>query len=171
MTTPDHSAKRLSAEELPTVPYESTEAPKHLPAHLERIASRDYCGVNEGFWILRDAAAYIASLESGLSERDALIGEDAWRPIETAPKGGGAELVKDPAWVEPPKLLLLFEEDQRAVGVWDWYYAEGGHGYRDDVSAWLEPISGEQIALYYGEPTHWRPLPAPPAKLTGQPNG
>jgi hypothetical protein len=52
--------------EAPTVPYESTEDPRHLSAHLERIAQRDYCGVNEGYWILRDAAAYIERLQAAL---------------------------------------------------------------------------------------------------------
>lgn len=46
----------------PTVPYESSEDARHLPAHLRRIASRDYVGVNEGFWILQDAAAEIERL-------------------------------------------------------------------------------------------------------------
>lgn len=45
-------------------PYESTQHPAGLPRHLERIASRDYCGVNEGFWILRDAASYITDLQA-----------------------------------------------------------------------------------------------------------
>lgn len=82
-----------------------------------------------------------------------------WQPIETAPKGGGAELVTDPAWVEPPKVLLLFENGEQVVGCWDWYYAEGGNGYVKGVSAWVVPPSCEQAALYYDEPTHWMPLP------------
>jgi hypothetical protein len=82
-----------------------------------------------------------------------------WQPIETAPKGGGAELVSDPAWVEPPDILLLFENGRQAVCRWDWYYAEKGRGHQAGLSAWVDPISGEQIALYYDEPTHWMPLP------------
>lgn len=58
-------------DDAPTVPYESTEDSKHLPAHLERIAQRDYVGVNEGYWILRDAAAYIRELQRQQG-RDAL---------------------------------------------------------------------------------------------------
>lgn len=82
-----------------------------------------------------------------------------WKPIETAPKGGGAELVTDPKWVEPPSLLLLFAKGKQVVCHWDWYYAEGGCGHRKGYSAWVEPISGEQIALHLDEPTHWMPLP------------
>lgn len=85
-----------------------------------------------------------------------------WQPIETAPKGGGAELVSDPAWVEPPMVLLLFEKGEQAVCHWDWYYAEGGGGYREGVTAWVEPISAELIALNYDNPTHWMPLPEAP---------
>lgn len=57
--------------DLSTVPYESTEDPKHLPAHLERIAQRDYVGVNEGYWVLRDAAVQLRDLRASLSRAEA----------------------------------------------------------------------------------------------------
>lgn len=82
-----------------------------------------------------------------------------WQPIETAPKGGGAELVTDPNWVEPPLILLLFAKGEWSVGRWDWYYAEGGAGHRG-VDAWVEPISGELLVMYYDPPTHWMPKPS-----------
>jgi hypothetical protein len=80
-----------------------------------------------------------------------------WRPINTAPKGGSTETndTRDPRWVEPPLILLLFENGKAAVCYWDWYYAEGGNGYDGHCSAWIEAISGEQIAMHYDEPTHW----------------
>jgi len=81
-----------------------------------------------------------------------------WLPVETAPKGGGAERVTDPLWVEPPDILLRFFEDVMRVGRWDWYYAEGGNGCIDGV-AWVEPCSGELLHLHYGEPTGWMALP------------
>lgn len=86
-----------------------------------------------------------------------------WQPIETAPKGGGAELVTDPKWVEPPLVLLFFPNGQQQLVVckWDWYYAEGGHGY-NGAPAWIEPTSGEQAAMHYDEPTHWMLLPDVP---------
>lgn len=52
------------ADDLPTVPYESTESPRHLPAHLERISTQNFSPVNEGFWIVRDAAARLRALEA-----------------------------------------------------------------------------------------------------------
>jgi hypothetical protein len=85
-----------------------------------------------------------------------------WRPIEEAPKGGGAEMRTDPKWVDPPKVLLLFADGSQSAGYWDWYYAEGGRGYRTGVSAWIEPVSGEQLAMHYDEPTHFHPLPPSP---------
>lgn len=78
--------------------------------------------------------------------------------MDCAPKGGGAELVSDPKWVQPPKILLLFPHDIYSVGYWDWYYAEGGAGYTGS-SAWIEPVSGEQLELHYGAPIGWIPLP------------
>ena len=88
-------------------------------------------------------------MEKGMSE---------WRPIRSAPKGGGADLVTDPAWVEPPKILLRFDNGEISVGYWDWYYAEGGNGYQG-TEAWIEPISGELLALTYDNPIEWMPLP------------
>ena len=109
------------------------------------------------------AMAAIKTLRAHLS-RPAVA--DGWQPIETAPKGGGTEMVTDPAWVDPPEILLLFPPAKKAaaaqaVGAWDWYYAPGGNGHAG-VSAWVSPASGDLLAMYYGEPTHWRPLPPPP---------
>jgi hypothetical protein len=84
--------------------------------------------------------------------------------METAPKGGGAELVTDPAYVTPPKILLFFADDIVSVGYWDWYYAVGGDGYRDlgcnpNNIAWVSQDSGEQLCLLYDSPIAWAPLP------------
>ena len=85
-----------------------------------------------------------------------------WQPIETAPKGGKAKLVTDAAWIEPPRVLLLFEGGEQVVCTWDWYYSDEGHGHREGVSAWVETVNGEQVDLLYDPPTHWMPLPEPP---------
>lgn len=83
-----------------------------------------------------------------------------WQPIETAPKGGGAELVTDPNWVEPPEILLLFAKGERRVGHWDWYYAEGGSGADESKGhGWVEPTSGELLVMYYDPPIRWMALP------------
>ena len=84
-----------------------------------------------------------------------------WRTIDTAPKGGGAEMVTDPAWVEPPRILLRFEDGAVSVGYWDWYYAEGGRGCEDGI-AWIEPYSGERLSQHHPAATHWMPLPPQP---------
>lgn len=84
-----------------------------------------------------------------------------WQPIETAPKGGGAELVTHPEWVQPPQILLLFKGGEVSVAYWDWYYAEDGAGYEGGL-AWVEPVSSERLDMYYDPPTHWMPLPDPP---------
>ena len=81
--------------------------------------------------------------------------------IESAPKGGGANQVADTNWVEPPKMLLLFENGIISVGYWDWYYAEDGAGY-EGGEAWIEPVSGERLDMYYDAPIGWMPLPSPP---------
>jgi hypothetical protein len=94
-----------------------------------------------------------------------------WRPIETAPKGGGAELVTDPKWVEPPRILLRFGDEAVSVAYWDWYYAEGGAGYRDGF-AWIEPCSSEPLNLHYSTPpTHWMPVPAQNENATSPKSG
>jgi hypothetical protein len=98
--------------------------------------------------------------QSGQGEDESSGG---WRGIETVDKGHFAESVNDPAWREPPDVLLLFAGGQIRVGHWDWYYSEVGDG--DHVSkghGWVEPTSGELLAMHYDPPTHWMPLPPPP---------
>lgn len=85
----------------------------------------------------------------------------AWQPIDTAPKGSGADGPQDvrhPDYVEPPKLWLFLTDGEQCLGYWDWYYAEGGSGY-DGGTAWVENLSGERVY-----PTHWTvvSLPSPP---------
>lgn len=85
----------------------------------------------------------------------------AWMPIETAPRGSGENGpsdVRDPAYVEPPHLLLNTAEGV-IVGYYDWYYHPGyGRGARFGESAWRDCNGGQAY-----EPTHWMPLPEPPA--------
>jgi hypothetical protein len=87
----------------------------------------------------------------------------AWRPIDTATKGGGAERIDDPAWVNPPEILLLFEGGEQCVGRWDLYYAEGGDGaWETNGIGWIEALTLEPVIRHLSAPTHWMPLPDPP---------
>ncbi len=112
-------------------------------------------------WDELDAIAAIA--EEAAAVLDGLT-VPQWQPIETAPKGSGLGwLVADPGYAAPPNVLLLFDNGAVSVGYWDWYYAKGGSGYEGDGhSAWVEPVSGEQVSRHYDQPTHWQHLPPPP---------
>lgn len=90
-----------------------------------------------------------------------------WKPIETAPKGGGADFVTDPNWVEPPKIIVCCEDGEIVIVYWDWAYARDGYYYNPGLSAWILQGTGEQVGLHYGEPTHWMPLPPPPQTEEG----
>lgn len=70
---------------------------------------------------------------------------EGWQPIETAPKG--------------PEILLFEQCDEMpATWVGRWFDPDFDDGY------WTDTFD-LKVA---GHPTHWRPLPAPPA-LGGQP--
>jgi hypothetical protein len=104
--------------------------------------------------LLHDAADYIEAQRGALKARNDSIVKQAeqidklraaleWQPIETAPKNGKDILVAAPGFT--PELAWWDAED-----VW----LKGWHcgGGRSDT---------------YGpsfEPTHWMPLPAPPAR-------
>lgn len=63
-----------------------------------------------------------------------------WRPIETAPKDGGALLV----WVNGWPVTAA-------------QYCEDGYGWDEDQPGWYDPFFDVWI-----NPTHWMPLPEPP---------
>ena len=96
------------------------------------------------------------ALQSSTSQATEKV--DGWQSIESAPKGGGAELVTDPNWIDPPLILLRFPCGSVSAARWDWYYAEGGRGCKSGV-AWIEPTSAEELIEHYGIPTHWQALP------------
>lgn len=147
-------AKKLWAAVTATVPALPADAEVVEMARLLRSLSR---AEHSDLSIGEDAAT--------LLERLAARG-DGWLPIDSAPKGGGAEMVTDPAWVDPPRILLRFGDEGVSIAYWDWFYAEGGSGFTDGF-AWVEPFSGELLNLHFSEaPTHYRPLPPPPAPRT-----
>lgn len=111
--------------------------------------------------LLLEAADHLAAARS--------VEPSAWQPIETALKGGfplgftGDRVTTDPAWVEPPKILLLCRDGNVSIAYWDWYYAEGGNGFDGSGEAWVEPCSGDLLKRHYAPAVCWMPLPNPPA--------
>ena len=78
-----------------------------------------------------------------------------WQPIETAPKTDPNVIPAEVA----KRVLLRFGSDGFSVGYWDWYYAEGGHGYEPGQDAWIEPCSGDRLSLHFLDPpTDWMDL-------------
>jgi hypothetical protein len=66
---------------------------------------------------------------------------NGWQPIETAPKDGTRVLVAD------------------ANSPWPYGTDEGPHLAAWDGYCWCIQLDGQSA-----RPTHWMPLPAPPAK-------
>jgi hypothetical protein len=83
-----------------------------------------------------------------------------WMPIETAPKGSGADgpaLTTDREYIGPPRLLLATAEGIM-VGYYDWYYHPWyGVGAGPDEPPWRDHDGNRTYGV-----THWMPLPAPP---------
>ena len=79
---------------------------------------------------------------------------EGWRPIETAPKDG-----------EP---ILIWKPNERMVGE----YMMAAYWDNSDEPGFV-PVGGQHKQGYLssvtgtpqGYPTHWRPLPAPPAAM------
>lgn len=71
---------------------------------------------------------------------------DQWQPIETAPKDGTRVLV---ARYMPPYGWILGHANWRVVR---------------EVSGWVSHGLGAFGELGLADPTHWRPLPAPPTQ-------
>ena len=86
-----------------------------------------------------------------------------WQPIETAPKGGGAERIDDPKWIDPPRILAWSDMRGITIVYWDWYYAPGGNGYEEGRSGWVDWSDAGASLTEADTPTHWMPLPEPPA--------
>lgn len=90
-----------------------------------------------------------------------------WLPIASAPRGSGENgprSVNDPAYVQPPDLLLIHPEGI-SVGYYDWYYHPGyGVGASQYEPVWRSRPDGAGLDGV----THWMPLPAAP-QTKGQP--
>lgn len=76
-----------------------------------------------------------------------------WKPIETAPRDG-------------THLLLACREDSREVSMVVGWFDDQYYYDVDTLGCFVAPLSDGYIRgvhRYVGEPTHWLPLPAPPA--------
>lgn len=132
---------------------------------LERAHTRDGDPNGLGYTV-EMVPAYLLDFDHGAYieawgvVRDYLRSDRGWKPMNTAPKGSGDgnSDTREPGYVAPPKILLRFGSEAVAIAHWDWYYAEGGHGYRDGF-AWIGPECGEPLNLHYSEPDGWMELP------------
>ena len=70
--------------------------------------------------------------------------DDAWQPIETAPRDGTRVLVFDPMHGQRVAQLMASLEDRDE----QWIYAR---------------TTGREAIAFLCRPTHWRPLPPPPS--------
>lgn len=97
--------------------------------------------------------ALLGHITALTTERDALREANAWQPIETAPRDG-------------TKILVFTHRENVEISKWF-------ESYFDEY----EPVEGTEyfrkVRRKYTEgwnsntPTHWRPLPAPPAEKEG----
>lgn len=71
----------------------------------------------------------------------------AWQDISSAPKDGTCVLVIDMRCENPEAGIAWFVQDV-------WSAVEPGHGV-------------PRTAMYWHNPTHWRPLPEPPHAKEG----
>jgi hypothetical protein len=83
---------------------------------------------------------------------------DEWRPIETAPKDGTGVLVHRNIW---PGTQSGFSEECSDINT---YVAAWWDGERDGRGAWICYMNAVLDPECPIEPTHWMPLPEPPAR-------
>jgi hypothetical protein len=83
-----------------------------------------------------------------------MSGDDGWQPIETAPRDGTRMLL----WV------AVNEEPVIAA----WCVSRAPYRFEGWSTGW-ETASGYDVGYAsIGDPTHWRPLPAPPQEASDE---
>lgn len=95
--------------------------------------------------------------------KDMEIEMGEWNLINEIPddaKSTGS--MKDHTWKMAKGVFVLCDSGDISVAYYDEYYAEGGSGYVEGQTGWVEPCSGDQLTIHYGQPTHWMPLPRKP---------
>lgn len=81
-------------------------------------------------------------------------GGEGWRPIDTAPKDGTRIIIRATMDYTPETLAVRPDLDRNWIDVvrWGVHNTDGDQSWVDDDSDWS-----------CSDPTHWMPLPAPPA--------
>lgn len=69
-----------------------------------------------------------------------------WQPIATAPKD-----------------RLILTASDFGIHVLEWYEGDDDPDRWWDASGWAFPYGERDGGTIYAEPTHWMPLPGPPA--------
>lgn len=101
--------------------------------------------------------------------------EGRWQPIESAPKDGQEILIFYPAYrlCGAGETYRKVDHNRVDVGVLIgskiatayWYSAEQGHWWSKPDGGYWETLSGQSLGgLAESAPTHWQPLPKPPAE-------
>jgi hypothetical protein len=86
----------------------------------------------------RAVAAYLSALSAA-----GLVVEQGWQPIATAPRGGP---------------VIVYQDGEQAVATWMTALEDGA----GDWIIWRR-VGPDALAIRMPEPTHWHPLPTPPA--------
>jgi len=98
----------------------------------------------------RIVRAYLASAAPEKDEPASRSEEDGWRPIETAPKDGTF-------------IIVYYRMIGSPFGNCHWIDVVRWASFGGGPEAWLDTDD-----LVSCDPTHWRPLPPPPALATGE---
>jgi hypothetical protein len=124
------------------VPREATEA-MHIAGFRER-RMQDHLNMRHHV-VINTSAIYRAMIDAAPPATEA---GDGWMPIETAPKA---------TYPETEIRILLWGPSFKNMTVIGWW--------RGTVSGGIWFNSEDEGGIGWGEckPTHWRPLPAPPA--------
>lgn len=81
-------------------------------------------------------------------------------PIDTAPRGRYAKTMRDPEYIEPPKILLYTEGGNYIVGLWSFSSdaSVGGVDAIEGCDAWVSDETGANIEQSFGKCLGWFPI-------------
>lgn len=99
-------------------------------------------------------------VEHDMAAQQAAQATAGWQPIETAPKNGGAILIANDAFVSQGYWVNAVEDAPDEMGH-DAGFVDCFHNY----FYCSRSFGNEQYMNPGNQPTHWQPLPAPPAAL------